>query len=45
LEIRKVLRIANSRAIILPKEFPQVRYVVVRLEGKKLIVRPLEEVS
>jgi len=44
MEIRKVLRIANSRAIILPKEFPQVRYVVVKLEDNKLIIRPLEEV-
>jgi len=45
MEIRKVFRIADSRAIILPKAFPNVRYVTVELRDDRLIIKPLKEVG
>ena len=43
--MKRVLRIGGSRAITLPREFPNTDYVTVRLEGEKLIIKPLEEVG
>jgi len=41
--IKRVLKIGGSRAITLPREFPHADYVTVKLEGEKLIIKPLEE--